>query len=269
MKRKALIGGFLVGYVVVSVSAHDTFLKFDTYFLPPNSQATVSLLTGTFQKSENPINRERMQDVSLVTPAGGRLHPPLSQWRDEGEISLLDLQMVEAGTYVVGVSLKPREIDLKAAEFNDYLEHDGIPDILAQRRRDGQLDWDVCERYSKHVKAIFQVGDGRTDSFKTPLGYAVEIIPQQNPYALKVGQTIALLCLKDGKPVANQLVMAGWETGDGVSPPLEARTDTDGIVRFELKAAGKWYVKFIHMEPLKDPKVNYESKWATLTFEIK
>jgi hypothetical protein len=28
-------------------------------------------------------------------------------------------------------------------------------------------------------------------------------------------------------------------------------------------------VRFINMTRLDDPKVNYESKWATLTFEIK
>lgn len=46
----------------------------------------------------------------------------------------------------------------------------------------------MCERYSKYVKAVFQVSEARTDSFKTALGYPVEITPQQNPYALKGGR---------------------------------------------------------------------------------
>jgi hypothetical protein len=47
------------------------------------------------------------------------------------------------------------------------------------------------------------------------------------------------------------------------------RTDKKGVARIKLNSKGKWYVKFIQMTRLSDPKVNYESKWATLTFEIK
>lgn len=268
MKRQVLIVSLLIGGAGVSASAHDLFLKLDTYFLPPETRVTVSLLSGTFQTSENTIDRRRMQDVSLITPRG-RLRPPTSHWRDQDQTTLLDFHTREPGTYVAGVALKPREIDLKAADFNAYLEHDGIPDILAERRNNNQLHQDVRERYSKYAKAIFQVGEPRTANFQTRLGYPVEIIPRQNPYTLTVGQTIELLCLKDGKPLANQFVMAGWEADGRLSPPLHTRSDSQGIVRFTLQSAGKWYVKFIHMKPVKDSNVNYESQWATLTFEIR
>lgn len=268
MKRQALIVSFLIGGVAVSASAHDLFLKFDTYFLPPRARVVVGLLSGTFQTSENTIDRHRMQDVSLITPTG-RIRPPMSDWRDQGQTTLLDFHTREPGTYIVGVALEPREIELKAADFNAYLEHDGIPDILAERRKNNQLHQDVRERYSKYAKAIFQVGEPRTANFQTRLGYPVEIIPRQNPYALTVGQTIELLCLKEGKPIANQFVMAGWETDGRLSPPLHTRSDGRGIARVTLQAAGKWYIKFIHMTPVKDSRVNYESQWATLTFEIR
>lgn len=269
MKRTMLMLGWLLVVVVATARAHDLFLKFDTYFLPPHSQTTVRLMNGTFQKSENAIRRERLLDVSLVTPDGDRSHPPLAQWRDDGEASALGVQTAGPGTYVVGVALRPRHIDLKAAEFNAYLEHDGIPDTLAQRQRDGRMNQDVRERYSKFAKAILQVGDARTDHFKSQLGYPVEIVPKQNPYSLNVGQTIELLCLKDGTPIPHQVVMAGYETRDGTMVPLQARADAEGVVRVELKAAGRWYAKFINMVPVSEPGLNYESKWASLTFEIR
>jgi len=269
MKWKRLMLGWLLAGGVAAVSAHDLFLKFDAYFLPPNSQATVRLMNGTFRKSENSIKRERLLDVSLVTPAGDRSHPPLAQWRDDGEASWLDIQTAGPGTYVVGVALRPRNIDLKAAEFNAYLEHDGIPDTLAQRQRDGRMNQDVRERYAKFAKALLQVGDTRTDQFNTHLGYPVEIVPKQNPYSLNVGQVIELLCLKDGKPILHQFVMAGYETRDEMVVSLQARADAAGVVRVELKSAGKWYVKFINMVPLTEPDMNYESKWASLTFEVR
>lgn len=78
-----------------------------------------------------------------------------------------------------------------------------------------------------------------------------------------------MLCTLDGKPLVNQFVIAGWESGDGKLHSLDTRSDAHGIARFKLMAAGKWYVKMIHMIATNEPGINYESKWATLTFEIR
>jgi Domain of unknown function (DUF4198) len=256
-------------FLIASAAAHDLFLKFDSFFLEPNAKTTVRLLNGYFNRSENAVARDRMRDVSVVTPSGDRVNPPASDWRDEKDSALLSLQTGGAGTYVAGVSTNPREITLKAAQFNDYLRHDGVPDTLAQRRRDKELAKSARERYSKHVKAIFQVGESRTGGFKSALGYPVEIIPQQNPYELKIGNTIEVLCLKDGKPIANQFVMAGRELNRRVIASPAVRSDTNGIARVKLAGGGKWFVKFIHMTKLNDANLDYESKWASLTFEVR
>lgn len=269
VKRNLLAAILLAIFLATSVNAHDLFLKFDNYFLQPNSRATVRVMNGDFGKSENAVARDRMLDVSIVAPSGKRLNPPSTDWRDEGTTALLDIHPQELGTYLVGLYTQPREIDLKAKQFNDYLAHDGLPDTFAERGRKKELNKDVRERYSKHVKAIFQVGNALTENFKTPLGYPVEIIPQQNPYSLKEGQPLEVLCIKDGQPLVDQFVMAGREANGRHIPAPSVRTNANGIARIVLKGAGKWYVKFIHMTPMNDAKINYESKWATLTFEIR
>ncbi len=269
MRRRLLTAATAVILVTVSAPAHDLFLKLDTYFLRTNSKVTVRLLNGTFQASEGAVARDRMHDVSLF---GSEVPSPANEsiaWRDEGNTTLMEIQTAGAGTYVVGISTKPREITLKAADFNDYLRHDGLPDILAARKRHNELGKDSREQYSKHVRAIFQVGDRRTEGYKTPLNYPVEIIPQQNPYSLRVGKTLPVLCLLDGRPLVNQFVIAGWESKNGKVVEVNTRTDAKGIARFKLTNTGKWFVKMIHMEPSSEPGFNYESKWATSTFEIR
>lgn len=72
-----------------------------------------------------------------------------------------------------------------------------------------------------------------------------------------------MLCLLDGRPIPNQFVMAGWESRDGKLHTLDARADKNGIARIKLGAAGKWFVKFIHMTPLSEPNLNYESNLST------
>ena len=102
------------------------------------------------------------------------------------------------------------------------------------------------------MRGVFQVGDRLTDDYKQPLGYPVEIIPQQNPYALKAGQTITVLCTLEGKRLANQFVMAGWESRDGEPHTLATRSDRNGLARFKLKAAGKWYLKLFTLTPVEE-----------------
>lgn len=162
-----------------------------------------------------------------------------------------------------------RDIALKAKDFNGYLEEDGIPDVLAERKRKKMLNKDVKELYSKYVKTIFQVGDKQTESFKTTLGYAVELVPQQNPYSLKAGETIDVLCLKDGKPLANQFVMAGYEKGGKAAAAENVRSDKNGIAKIKLSEKGKWFIKFIQMQKSTEKGFDYESKWTTLTFELR
>ena len=95
------------------------------------------LLNGSFRASENPVARDRMVDVSVVKPSGERLNPTGADWRDEGKMAMLDLRTADAGTYIVGLYARPRELAMKAAKFNNYLAHDGVPDTLAARKRDG------------------------------------------------------------------------------------------------------------------------------------
>jgi uncharacterized GH25 family protein len=115
-----------------------------------------------------------------------------------------------------------------------------------------------------------QVGDSRSDAYSTALGYPAELIPLANPYALERGAPLRLRVLVDGAPVANQYVVAGGRTlAGGRIAAIGYRSDSAGIVHVPIRATGQWYVKFIHMvRAVADTAIDYESKWASLTFEV-
>jgi uncharacterized GH25 family protein len=192
-------------------------------------------------------------------------------WVETGDTSIVTVRVGESGTYVIGASLRPREIALTAKDFNTYLASDGLPDVLTARKRSGTLDRPARERYSKHVKALVQVGSARTAGYSAELGYPAEIIPLDNPYALTRGGTLRVRALVEGSPVANQVVIAGGRTAAGGRiAPRSVRTNRDGVARIQIPSRGVWYMKFIHMEPAAaDTTIDYESKWATLTFAVR
>ncbi len=269
MRKKILTACLLNLLLFASVFAHDLFLKPDSFFAKVNQKISISVLNGTFQESEGAVSFARLTDVSVVSPSGVRSNPKEADFTKNETTAFMNLEPKEAGNYVIGLSTMWRENSLPAKEFNEYLVGEGIPEILENRKRDKELEIDGRYRYSKYVKTILQVGNKQTDSFKTVFGYAVEMIPQTNPYKLKKGGAIEILCLKDGSPLVGQTVLTGYESGGKLAAEKTIRSDQKGIIKIKLDGAGKWYAKFINMVKVDDPKLNYESKWATLTFEIK
>ena len=260
-----------VGFLAASATAllaHDLFLKLESYFIPPNTPVTVAVLNGSFSASEGAVTPDRLRDLSLAGPER-RVALSRDGWRVQGDTTWLTLTTGGAGTYVVGASLFPREITLTAAQFNDYLKEDGIPDVLDARARDGELNKDARERYQKHVKAVFQVGTARSTAYGTVFGYPAELVPVTNPYAARVGDTLVFRALVDGRPAVDQLVIAGGEQDGKARDEVRARSDSTGVARFAITGPGKWYIKFIRMVPVRGDSVNYESKWATLTFQVR
>lgn len=82
----------------------------------------VRVLNGTFSKSEGAVSKDRVRDITVVTPT--RATPlDTAAWAAEGDTSILTVSTRESGTYVIGASLGPRELKLEAKDFNDYLAH--------------------------------------------------------------------------------------------------------------------------------------------------
>ncbi|MGD8699970.1 MAG: DUF4198 domain-containing protein [Gemmatimonadales bacterium] len=271
MRFRAAVTASLLLCVASLVNAHDLFIKLESYFLAPHATVTIPILNGSFVLSENAITRDRVIDIALVS-AAGRMAIDTTAWAGDtaySDTTFLTIKTGDPGTYVVGASTEPRDLGLAAADFNDYLEHDGIPDVLEARRRSGELDKDVRERYAKHVKAVLQVGDLRDDAYRVELGYPAEVVALVNPYSLAVGDEYSFLCLVDGEPVANQLVILGGERGGELVEEVRKRTDDAGTITFVIDSPGKWYVEFIHMAPSEEPDIDYESKWATVAFEVR
>jgi len=286
MKRRILLALTLLICSATLAYGHDLFVKMDSFFVEPHSTVTIPVLNGVFDKSENAIMADRLLDISMVS-ADGRTRIDTTQWAGDttlADTTYLTVEVGDPGTYVVGASTRASNITLVGADFNEYLVHDGIPDVLRAREESGELDKGATERYEKHVKGIFQVGD-RIDlpktwwqfwkddaelAYLTALDYPAEIIPLVNPYSLTVGDSIQVQCLVDGKPVPNQFIMVGGQGNSGVSFPVRnTRSDADGVATFVLNAPGRWYLEFINMVPSEEEGIDYRSKWATLTFAIR
>ena len=119
-------------------------------------------------------------------------------------------------------------------------------------------------------KAVVNVGggQGKVDSV---VGHPLEIIPLVNPGQLKVGQTLPVRVLFDGKPHKGEISV----TYSGFSTEKDAFaatfiTDEAGRAAVKITAPGVWLIKTQYEKPYPQPEeCDVESYVATLTFEIK
>lgn len=267
--RTLIITGVLIAGAVTAAAAHDMFLRPTRHLAPENAEVRIRVLNGTFVRSENAIARNRIADLSVVSPTR-RSSLDTAEFSVTGDTSTFHIHTRGAGTYVVGFSTKASVIDLTGDEFNLYLKEDGIPDMLEARTKAGDLQKPAMERYSKHVKALIQVGTTRSNHFSTVMSYPAEIVPVENPYDLQAGGTLRVRTLVDGKPAANQYVLYGGQTAsNGTIEQKSTRSGADGIASIPLSQAGMWYVKFINMVQVKIDTLTHESKWASLTFQVR
>lgn len=260
-----LVGAMAVFLAAAHASAHDLWL------VPPEKPEPKKAVffranSGTkFPKSDHAPDPAKFKRRLVVLSDGSEGAFEASGTEDKS--GLLKIEPASPGVYVVAVETEPKLITLEADKFNSYLISDGLPHIYQLRRKEGVLDKPGRERYSKSPKAIVQVGAGGEGDPCRVLGLPLEIVPQRNPFALKVGDTLRVRVLFRGKPLANANL--GWDVpGDSETPLGTVRTDARGEALVPISQLGLMTIRLTHMTRPKEAEYEWESFWTTMTFRI-
>ena len=72
---KSLLVCAAIVLVAIAAFGHDMFLVLPGHHFPEGYPISIALYNGTFESSENTIDRERMLDVSVVDGTGKVTHP--------------------------------------------------------------------------------------------------------------------------------------------------------------------------------------------------
>ena len=123
---------------------------------------------------------------------------------------------------------------------------------------------DGAESYSRHSKALVQVGSSATAQATEPLGMALEIVPDVNPYS--IAGTLPIHVLFEGKPVARALVELTNLENDAA--PIAAHlTDEHGGCSFAVPAGGRWLLNVVWRKlRSENEETPYESYFSSLSF---
>lgn len=174
-----------------------------------------------------------------------------------------DFAVTRPGAYIVAYRSALFTVTFDTlAEFEQYLEKEGLERIKSLRAHGQPKSKVIREAYSRCAKALVMAGKPGAAADRV-LGLRLELIAGKNPY---VTGRVPVRLLYEGRPLEGALVVA-FNKAEPLKK-LKARTDRDGRVQLEFVRPGTWLVTSVHMFPAPAKAgADWESVWASLTFE--
>lgn len=260
---------FVLFLCAAPVKAHDYWFEPDNFFPAENAPVVLHLQLGTrlVIEEERFYQPERTVFFKLLS-AKNTLD--LFGNSKKGAIPVAKFNVGASGTYLLGMARNPVENILDAEKFTEYLREEDLKDVIAEREKRGETGKFGYERYSRFIKSLIQVGDVKDDTYKRLLGFKLEIQPLNNPYRAKIGKSINLKVLFNGKPLANAAVFSYNRAGEKVYVQ-EYKTDAAGGFRVKLDRQGFWLIRLVKMDRCAQncEETDWESNWGALSFEMR
>lgn len=257
---------FALSLAATSVRAEDYWLEFQPLQPAAGSELAVSLWLG---KNFIPEAQQAMQQARTVA---------LRHITRSGDVDLLPgtrdgapqlrLHLAQPGGHLLSLERDPARVQLRARNFNRYLEAEGLLAPLEARKRAGELWSRGKERYTRYVKAFVQVGELADGVSTRVLGQRLELVPERDLADIKAGEKLGVRVLFEGRPLAGARVEA-FARGPADSRPLgaPANSDTNGRVEFTISEPGTVLLRTVHMQRCVGcDDAQWESFWAAYSF---
>jgi 5-hydroxyisourate hydrolase-like protein (transthyretin family) len=251
----------------IAALAHDMYLMPRRFYVQPGENILVSVHNGdSFPQGEHGVDPSRMPNFTVV---GGE---PLKDVRILGNATHGFAAIPGQGTKWVKNHSLPRLLELAAPRWEKYLMQEGLNHVVAERAKMGETNVMGRELYSKFTKAM--VVSGESDGqYTANLGYPVEFILEADPARMSAGDSLPVQLLWNGKPAGDVQVELAWapnHKGPENRIFIAGRTDAQGRIRVALEKSGLYRLHAVVMERCKDKsKADWESYWASLTFELR
>jgi uncharacterized GH25 family protein len=247
-----------------SAEAHDFWLQPGKFWLSPQESVPLTLQVGHgTDRQASKISPKRVTRFEAVAPDGTVLDLR-SRW---DEVSFR-----EPGAYVLVLETDSNaHSHLPAARFNDYVKAEGLTPALEHRAETRQMDRAASEMYSRRAKALVQVGapGGAVQTHVTqPMGLSLELVPEQNPYAVPRPVSLPVRVFYEGRPLAGALIKLVDLGRDDVLFESQM-SDASGRAVFTMPPAGAWRLNVLWTKALPAAgSADYATIFSSLTFGL-
>ncbi len=263
--KRALCWTILALTLSLPALAHDTWLLARPTAVEPGKPVTLELTSGMdFPAPETAIKPDRVARAT-VRLAGET--SDLKDRRSAAKFLHIATKPAKPGVATLWVELAPKSIDLTPEQVKEYLAEIGASEALRRQWAEMPEPRRWRELYSKHDKTYVRVGRPAEDrSWAEPAGMALEIVPEKDPTALRPGDELPVRVLRNGQPFA---AFAVGLVGPGSAQGVLKTTDGEGRATFPIPGAGRWLLRATDVRRSTKAEADWESDFATMTFEVR
>lgn len=246
-----------------TASAHEFWISPAGFRLAAQTPTPIRLMVGDgFPGEPRPRDPTKLDRFVCL---GAHGETPVPGVDGESPAGVMGAQ--PAGTYVLAYRSRATRIELEASKFEAYLKEEGLESIIEARKASGQASKPGRELFSRCAKAVVRVGDGPAEGFDRAAGLPVELTPLDDPFALKVGDTIRVRATRDGVAIPGATVHAFAAATPGKRLATQT-ADAQGVATFKVEHAGVLLFNTIWMSrAAPGADAEWESLWASLTVE--
>ena len=241
---------FGAALVLISANlfAHDFWIEPST-FHPAVGQTVMLALRVGQDFIGDPVPRSaQLMDAFVVRDARGERPVKGFENQDPAGVVRIDRDGVAVAWY----RSKANFVELPTAKFAEFLKLEGIDWIVA--------DKPDREHFFRYVKTILRTGKSSALPVGHICGFRYDIVPESNPWR---SGPLRVRVLFEDKPARGMLVTAIHRDAR-----ISVRTDAHGRAALSLSKGGAWLIKSVYMvKAPKDSGVDWESLWASVTFE--
>jgi hypothetical protein len=247
----------------VPATAHDFWIEPASFRPAVGTDVPLKLYVGEHFKGDSLIYLPaRIERFALLGPGGERALTAIP-----GDDPAARFRPDRAGLYTVIYRSTNDSVRFDTAEeFERYLDKEGLERVRQLNDYRTRLAHrPIRERFSRCAKALIAAGAAGAGADR-PTGMRLELIAERNPYAQGHGDRVPVRLLYDGRPLAGALITAFNKTAPLAK--IRLRTDSHGRVTLRLPRGGTWLVTAVHLLPAPGGDAEWESLWASLSFEL-
>lgn len=183
-----------------------------------------------------------------------------------GEHALsLSAKMDRAAAGVIWIDSAPKTLSLDADKVDEYLaEIDPPASVRAAYMAQAEPRlW--RETYVKHAKTFTGSAGATPTAWSKLVGSELEITPAADSILSK-GSDARFQVLSGGKPLTDFAI--GMVGGKNATPRL-LRTDGNGEIEVKIDGAGYWLLRVTQLTPATSKDIDWDSHFATLSFDVR
>ena len=233
------------------VSAHFPWLNLSDYTPDKGAKIKGTVGWGHSYPLDGFLEVEELEAITVMGPAGKArevIFPSALEWESEEGVT-------DEGGYVVAAERKPG-FYTKTSKGGKRASKKGLDGVTS------------CSYSHTSMKAV--AGQGAAGDVAHISGLPMEIVPLDNPAALKTGDYLHVRVLLHGKPYRGEILgtYAGFST-DSNTYAYATSTDAEGYGRIRILQPGLWLLKTTFASDYPDPEeCDVEKYSTTLTLAV-